>query len=519
MRALTIALSLGLVFGGLAERGPIAHAQSAGVTNIKDELSPGEFRAYGQSSPKKLRSRIGDLTFTKGGFAGGYPSLETIDALKNELDFHKATQAYIWAVPIVSYARWLESHEELFGAKDGQIVRLTSPKAKQGILTANATTPYAVAFADLSRTGPLVFDIPKGMSAGVVNDIWQRGIHDFGMSGPDRGNGAKLLILAPQMAIPDGLDTNEYTVIRNGSNIAFLGIRALMPDPAEADQLLSSFRIFPYAKRANPTLHPIIDVDESTEWGQWQPHGMAYWKALKKIMDREVFEDRDRFFLSMLASLGLEKGQPLQLSAAQAEVLKEAAVIGEAMLKSITFDKPFSNDDLYKGTHWDQLMVVTVDDRDGDKDQLYRRAAFTWEAVSRGKAYYIEQAGIGQQYRTAYKDGNGNFLEGDKHYKLTMPPNAPAEVFWSIVVYDVNSRTLILNDEGRAALSSRTGLIENDDGSVTLHFSPELPVGVEKANWVQTNPDESWFSYLRFYGPTQAYFDQTYPLQDIMPVN
>ena len=87
---------------------------------------------------------------------------------------------------------------------------------------------------------------------------------------------------------------------------------------------------------------------------------MAYWQALKKIMDREVFEDRDRFFLSMLASLGLEKGQPLQLTATQAEVLKEAAVIGEAMLKSITFDKPFSNNDLYKGTHWDQLMVVTV---------------------------------------------------------------------------------------------------------------------------------------------------------------
>ena len=83
MRSLPIALSLGLVFGGLAERGPIAKAQSADVIDIKDALSPGEFRAYGKSSPKTLRSRIGDLTFTKGGFAGGYPSLETIDALKN----------------------------------------------------------------------------------------------------------------------------------------------------------------------------------------------------------------------------------------------------------------------------------------------------------------------------------------------------------------------------------------------------------------------------------------------------
>ena len=58
MRPLTIALSLSLVFGGLAERGPIAHAQSADVTTIKDELSPGEFRAYGESSPMKLKSRL-----------------------------------------------------------------------------------------------------------------------------------------------------------------------------------------------------------------------------------------------------------------------------------------------------------------------------------------------------------------------------------------------------------------------------------------------------------------------------
>ena len=65
---------------------------------IKDELSPSEFRAYGESSPMKLKSRLGELTFTKGGFAGGYPILETIDTLKNELDFQKATQAYIWAV-------------------------------------------------------------------------------------------------------------------------------------------------------------------------------------------------------------------------------------------------------------------------------------------------------------------------------------------------------------------------------------------------------------------------------------
>jgi len=517
MHALPIFLVIGFLLSSCAEQNQTTQPELPDVATIKDELSTAEFRDYGKTSPSEASSRIGDLAFTKGGIAGGYPTLETIDLLKSELDFHRATQSYLWAIPIVSYARWLEAHEELFNAHDGQIVRMITPQAKQGILTANATTPYAVAFADLSRTGPLVFQIPKGLSAGVVNDIWQRGVHDFGMSGPDQGNGVNLLIVAPQMEVPEGIDRDQYTVIQNSSNIAFLGIRALMPDPAEADEFLSNFRIFPYSERSNPTIHPVIDVDDNTAWGQWQPHGMAYWKSLKKIMDREVFEDRDRFFLSMLNSLGIEKGKPFEPTESQAKLLKEAAIIGEAMAKSLTFDKPFSNNDLYKGTHWDQLMVVTIDDRDGDMDQLYRRAAFTWEAVSRGRAYYIEQAGIGQQYRTSYKDGNGNFLEGDKQYTLTMPPNAPAKLFWSIVVYDVNTRTLIINDENRPVLSSRTGLSENEDGSVTLHFSPELPTGVNTANWIQTNPDESWFSYLRFYGPTQAYFDETYPLQDIMP--
>jgi hypothetical protein len=49
-------------------------------------------------------------------------------------------------------------------------------------------------------------------------------------------------------------------------------------------------------------------------------------------------------------------------------------------------------------------------------------------------------------------------------------------------------------------------------------FSPELPNGVSRENWVQTRPGEGFFVYLRFYGPTEAYFDESYPLQDIKKV-
>ncbi len=491
---------------------------AVGAKDIADGLSVEGFRAYGKTSPARVDTRIGILEFTEGGFAGGYPTLDTVDRLYDEMDFQRATQAYLWALPIVSYAEWLRAHEEVFGAKDGQFVSYPTPQSKLGILTANATTPYFIGFADLSRTGPLVLDVPVGPSAGVINDMWQRAVYDFGVSGPDAGKGVKILILAPDMDKPAELKEVDYAVVRNPTNIVFIGVRGLQPDPAEADAFLRKFLTYPYKNRAKPESLGVIVVEDNVPWGQWQPHGMAYWESLKDVMDREVFPERDRFMLAMLDSLGLRKSEPFEPGERERRILKEAAVVGEAMAKANTFSKRFPGAEVYRGTHWDQLMVVSPDDRDVYFDQLYRRAAFMWEAVSRGKAYYIRQPGIGQQYRSSYKDSNGDFLTGSEHYTLTMPPNPPAETFWSVVVYDVNTRCLIINGEQRPAASSRTGLKPEADGSITVHFSPELPEGVDRSNWIQTNTGSGFFVYLRFYGPTQAYFDESYPLQDIKKV-
>ena len=483
--------------------------------DIPDEMTVADFRAYGKTSPTAVKTRLGVLKFSEGGFAGGYPTDETVKKLFDEMDFQRGTQAYLWALPMVSFGRWYHAHEKIFKAKDGQFVLYPTPQAKQGILTANATTPYCMAFADLVRTGPFILDVPPGPSAGIVNDMWQRAVWDFGVAGPDAGKGVKLLFLAPGMKKPADLNEDEYQVVQNLTNVILFGVRALQPDAAKADAFLRSFKAYPHSERANPKQMKFILVGDDVHWGQWQPHGMAYWNALKEIMERETFPQRDRFMLAMLDSLGLHKGKPFNPDARQRRILKEAAVVGEAMAKANTFDKRFANDSDYKGTHWDQLMVVTYNDRAKYFDELYRRAAFTWEAVTRGKAYYIEKPGIGQQYRTGYKDSDGNWLSGSKHYTLTMPPNPPAKNFWSAVVYDTNTRCLIINDEGNTVASSRSGVVLKDDGSVTLHFSPQLPDGVNKKNWIQTNAGAGFYVYLRFYGPTKAYFDETFPLQDI----
>ncbi len=61
--------------------------------------------------------------------------------------------------------------------------------------------------------------------------------------------------------------------------------------------------------------------------------------------------------------------------------------------------------------------------------------------------------------------------------------------------------------------SETTGLVKNSDGSVDVYFGPGAPVGKE-ANWIQTIPGKGWFSYFRFYGPTEAFFDKSRSLAD-----
>src|SRR5437868_112925 len=98
--------------------------------------------ALGQS--QSVDSRIGELKFTHD-FATGYPTKETVEKLYDERDFQRACQAYLWAIPAVSFAEWQHGHAS-FGAGSGDIAALLSYDDRLGVLTPNATTPYYLVF-------------------------------------------------------------------------------------------------------------------------------------------------------------------------------------------------------------------------------------------------------------------------------------------------------------------------------------------------------------------------------------
>lgn len=468
---------------------------------------------------------MADMGFS-GAFGGGLdglavegdlPRREDLGRVFDELDFQMACQAYLWALPLVSYAQWQKVHREVFEAGTCDLVHYVSYRDRLGLITANATTPYILAFVDLSVTGPLVIELPAGPTAGGVSDFWQREIGVMGEMGPDRGEGGKYLVVPPGLDAPpdvDGVRVLEST----GVNIMF-GFRTLDPDPERARTLVEAVRLYPYGSGPGESPTRLVSP-QGRPWSGDQPRGLAYWERLHGIYQSEVVDERDRFYLAMLKQLGIEKGRPFTPDERLTGILERATGTGELMAQANSFAKRFDGSRYWPDRQWDLvLMLDRSDQRAEHHDQLLERAAWFYEAVSFSAAMKSQTPGLGQAYLAAYTDADGQWLDGARNYHLRVPADPPAKLFWSATVYDIATRCLIDNPQQRGDRGSRDELRYNDDGSVDLYFGPEPPAGPEsEANWVQTLPGRHWFSYFRFYGPLEPYFDRSWRLGDITAV-
>lgn len=317
-------------------------------------------------------------------------------ALFDELDYQRACQTYLWALPIVSFAEWQAQHQEVFGAKDNDLVVYTTYKDKLGILTANATTTYILGFPNLAHTGPLVIDYPAGPSAGGAGDFWQRLLTDMGETGPDKAKGGKYLIIGPGQKVND---TVGYTAVHSPTlNINF-GTRALDPDPAKGRALLEKIKIYPLSQRDKPPPTRLIAV-EGKPWSQVQPRGLDYWKRLHQILQVEPVEDRDRMMMAMLAPLGIEKGKPFAPDERQKKILINGAATGELMAINFAFNKRFADARYRPDAHWDYVLTFDPSQEEPNFTQLDRRSAWFYEAVTASKGMAMRVAGLGQAHIT-----------------------------------------------------------------------------------------------------------------------
>lgn len=442
---------------------------------------------------------IGDLTF-ENDFEHGVPTNETADKIFNEIDFQRASQAYIWAIPVVSFYSWMDTNDKL-GAERGQMVYYEGYQGKLGGLTFNTITPYAGSFLDISKE-PAVVVIPKGVPIrGAVHDMWQVGLTQITEPGT-------YVFVSEEQEIPDNIPEGAK-VIKSKTNYVYPIARLMSQDYDERIKALKKIRFEKLDGTPISNKEPLIvkkGIDAK------QPRGIEYFKVLNRAVQDNPLQERDKVMIDMLRTIGIEKGKEFNPDPKLTKMLTEASLVGEAMVKTINFKSHRLPQASYgpKGNTWDITTTSTpLQDRDGGLD-LDGRAAWFYEAVTNDVAMHgMENGGWGQVYLSNYYDENKNGLNGSNHYTITLKNKNYAKLFWAITVYSIENRGIIENDVQRAEVGSDVkGTVYNEDGSVTFHFSPEKPAGINDANWIQTNKNENWFAYFRTYSPTKEFIEE-----------
>jgi hypothetical protein len=246
-----------------------------------------------------------------------------------------------------------------------------------------------------------------------------------------------------------------------------------------------------------------------------------FYEDVNSVVQYEPNEAYSPEILGQLAAIGIEKGKPFAPDARMKKILTEAVAVGNATARTITFKTRMKEAYIYTDRAWFECFVggsYEFLSQPGVRN-LDARDHFLYYATGVTPAMALKLVGKGSQYAAATVDSKGNPLDGSRTYKIHLPPNIPAKDFWSFVVYDNQSRSMLQTDQRFPSIGSdKKSVVINPDTSVDVWFGPTAPKGHE-SNWVQTVPGKGWNVLLRLYGPLEPWFDKTWKPGDFELVN
>jgi len=449
----------------------------------------------------------------------GFPAPDEVQRLYDEADLNRAVQAYRFFYPTVSGAAIFKGNTEA-GVVENKVFGVLDTKPRHVGFTLNSDTPYGPIKLDL-HAGPFVIELPAGPLIGAALDINQRWIADMGIPGPDEGKGGKHLLLPPgyKDKTPDG-----YYVWKAMTNRVIIAVRSLPVngDVKGALDRLQTIKVRPLNPPIGWTEPKWLDLTEKpqdTSPVKWE-NNVNYWEMLHWVIDTEPPLDEYRHQYGELAALGIVKGKPFAPDARMQRILEKAAKCGLAQLRAQSFADRRPDRVVWKERKWEWAALRYEDGyfNTANYVDLEAREGWFYQAVGASPAMFRRQAGGGSLYWLGLRDNNDAYLDGGKTYKLTVPQPVPGKLFWSVTVYDAETRSQIATDQGKAALRS---LFELKDKmtwtALDLYFGPNAPPGQE-GQWIKTIPGKGWFVYFRVYGPEQAAFDGSWKPGDFEQV-
>lgn len=483
-----------------------------------DQISPGYNTPIPPevTTPDLVATSIGELRFDD-----GVPTAATTEKLYDHLDFLRAVEVFLNCLPAASLEGLRRGMASLgcHACHQGAISdRLLDSNPL--FLTGNTDTVYAIVLLDIERDGPTVIEVPPGCGPGTVDDAWFRFVVDLGAPGPDRGAGGTYLVVPPGYT---GERPEGWFVAETPSAVNLVILRGFLVDgsPAAAvETFTDGVKVYPFAARNDPPAMEWTSVSGAIV-NTVHANDVTFFDEVAQVIAKEPVGLIDAETRGLLASIGITKTTAFDPDARMRRILTDAAAVGNGTARALGFrarDRAFF---LYDDRRWvnpfpggDYRFL-----RGGGTDGRYLdgRTTFFYLATVNTPAMALKMVGQGSQYALATLDVNGDPLDGSRAYRLRLPPDVPAADFWSVVVYDPQTRSELQTGQllpGRNSL--RDTLEPNADGSVDIVFGPEQPQTLA-SNWVQTVAGKHWFVLLRLYGPLDPWFEQTWRPGDVEP--
>ncbi len=446
------------------------------------------------------------------------------EALRDELYYQQAVQAYIAMLPALNVIGMRDGSEATFGAGYNVLpIWKERMDSRAWVPTPNADVIYSMSYLDLKETGPLVVAAPPNV-IGMFTDFFQNTITDVGAIGPDRARGGLYLLLPPDYAgkVPQG-----YFAFTSPTYNVFLFFRTVMkqgtggPDPAPAVALAEQTRIYPLWTMEKDVKPMAFPDGSGKRIDMMYPVDAAYWTKLKEFVDYEPVEAIDPIVRGTLAQIGILKGQPFAPTDKQKELLQKAVETAPKMLlASRQLGRPDRRNLYYTDRQFENVWAgATSEWLQDDYLDFIQRGTYFQVAYSSAPAMVMRTINAGSKYPVALRDAKGDFLDGTNTYRLRLPPNPPAALFWAVTAYNITDGTMPETPQLLPSINAFNDVAKNADGSIDLWFGPAKPADAAASNFIQTVPGRNFLAALRLYGTGVEFYDQTWKPDDLVKVN
>jgi hypothetical protein len=426
----------------------------------------------------------------------------------------RAYESALWGQALVAGNEMIEGGIAA-GQKLNQVAFFSRPpnwKFQQP--TPNNSTLYVQLIYDV-KGGPVVVEIPPTEGPysvfGTFLDVWQRPVVDVGAGGDDKGKGGKYFLYNarnPKITVPDGFLPVPLQTYRGYGTL-----RVITPDLKEitlegaVDYIKQGFQQYPYGSDER---HPHMDIYDK-EYSSLFPWDHTFFQRLQKVINYEEVREEDKYAMGMLSSIGIDRGGSFKpdekTRAALDNIMKRVHEELQHFLRTIP-PRRWGDKTQWTQPVADSMISTMMTYEDENKIYIDDRA-FTYYT-------YISppvKLGSSTAYLMLTTDADGEPLKGNRNYTLTVPADVPAKQFWSVLVYDVASASYI-READPIGLASSEGPKMNDDGTCTIYFGPKpLNNGV---NYLPTGNADNYFLLFRFYGPEEAYNNNSWILNDMV---